>query len=119
MTLKPSPLTKLEDRAVKHEPAFDGETYDEERDEARLTGQMARVYELMRDGEWRTLGWIAALCNGSEAGISARLRDLRKEKFGGHTVERQHVENGLHRYRLIVAMPKPKEPDLFGWEKVA
>ena len=35
---------------------FDGSDYSEKFDLARLTGQIARVYNLMKDGEWRTLG---------------------------------------------------------------
>jgi len=40
---------------------------------------------------------------GSEAGISARLRDFRKIKFGGHKVYRRRrgeASKGLHEYRL-------------------
>jgi len=37
-----------------------------------------------------------------EASVSARLRDLRKEKFGGHVVERRAVKRGLFEYRVIV-----------------
>jgi len=37
-----------------------------------------------------------------EASVSARLRDLRKAKFGGYRVERQRVREGrgLYHYRL-------------------
>jgi len=33
------------------------------------------------------------------------MRDLRKERFGAYTVERQYLGNGLYTYRVIV----PKE----------
>jgi hypothetical protein len=68
---------------------FDGRTYDPAHDQERLNTQLWRVFSLMRDGEWRTLGEIAAAIGGSEAGVSARLRDLRKERFGRHQVERR------------------------------
>lgn len=84
------------------EPHFDGETYEPEEDHARLTGQLARVLDLMKDGRWRTLAEIAKAVDGSEAGVSARLRDLRKPRFGGYVVERERGEGGLHRYRLEV-----------------
>ena len=81
---------------------IDGTTYDQRFDENRLSTQYARVFELMKDGAWRTLAEISALVSGSEAGISARLRDYRKV---GHTVERRRRGNpssGLFEYRLIV-----------------
>lgn len=80
---------------------FDGKTYDESRDGARITGQLARVRAVMRDGEWHTLPELATRCGGTEAAISARIRDFRKAKFGGHTVEREYVAAGLWQYRLI------------------
>jgi DNA-binding transcriptional regulator GbsR (MarR family) len=84
---------------------FDGETFNPGLDRARLTGQLFRVYLLMADGHWRTLREISETTGGSEASVSARLRDLRKEKFGGHTVERQRrgePKAGLWEYRLAV-----------------
>lgn len=80
---------------------FDGETYEPEHDAKRLRSQLERVFYLMRDGEWRSLGRIAELAGGSEASVSARLRDLRKEKFGAHEVDRRRVEGGLFEYRLV------------------
>lgn len=57
----------------------------------------------MHDGEWRNLAELAAEAEaeGSEAGVSARLRDLRKVRFGGYTVNRRYVEGGLWEYQLI------------------
>ena len=30
------------------------------------------------------------------------MRHLRKPRFGGHTIEREHLGGGLYRYKLIV-----------------
>jgi hypothetical protein len=80
---------------------FDGLTYDETLDGPRLTSQLERVKRLMRDGRWRSLAAIHHIVGGSEAGISARLRDLRKPKFGGLIVERERVKkSGLWMYRV-------------------
>ena len=81
---------------------FDGHTYDASLDAERLSGQLLRVWSLMRDGKWRTLAEIAEAVGGSEAGVSARLRDLRKPRYGAMTVERRRSElhNGLWLYRL-------------------
>lgn len=80
---------------------FDGKTYDPDRDESRLAGQLLRVYELMRDGAWRTLADIAEQAQGSQASVSARLRDLRKKRFGAHRVERKSLGGGLFTYQLL------------------
>lgn len=82
--------------------AFDGDTYSPKRDHARLKGTLAKVFDLMSDGQWRTLEVIGLPLNVGDASISARLRDLRKAKYGSHTVERRHVRDGLFEYRLIV-----------------
>lgn len=83
------------------ELTFDGNTYDHERDCARLSKQLLAVINVMKDGRWRTLPELAHATESPEASVSARLRDLRKPRFGGHTVERQYVRKGLFQYRLI------------------
>ena len=80
---------------------FDGDTYEPAQDKHRLNCQLRRVFDLMRDGKWRTLDVIAYQVSGSEAAISARLRDFRKPRFGAHTVERRRVKCGLFEYRLL------------------
>lgn len=84
-------------------PPMDGETFSLEHDAERLTNQLARVTAVMSDGRWRTLSEIQALAGGSEAGVSARLRDMRKSKFGGYAVERRRrgePKAGLWEYRV-------------------
>lgn len=80
----------------------DGVTYNPTFDYARLNRQMRRVYDLVCDGNWYTLNEISYKTGDPEASISARLRDLRKAKFGGWTVDRRRrvAEKGLHEYRL-------------------
>jgi len=89
--------------------SFDGQTYEPAHDESRLKVQLQRVILLMHDQRWRTLAQIAQKIGAPEASVSARLRDLRKGKFGGNTVERRSVgprRNGLFEYRVI---PPPEE----------
>lgn len=87
---------------------FDGKTFDPAADTARLATTLVRVQGLMADGRWRTLSEIAeALSMPPESvpGISARLRDLRKEKFGGHTIHRRARGDkaaGLNEYRMVL-----------------
>jgi len=82
---------------------FNGSDYVPERDNKRLTNQIHRVWFVMCDKKWRTLGEISRITGDPEASISAQLRHLRKERFGGHCVEKEYVDNGLFKYRLIPA----------------
>lgn len=86
---------------------FNGPAYDPERDDERLSGQILRVFNLMRDGAWRTLEQIAATTGDPHASISAQLRHLRKERFGAHTVNRSHITHGLFAYQLVVSTRIP------------
>ena len=85
---------------------FDGETIEHE-NEARLQTLLERVYRIMSDGHWRTLGELARIAYGSEAGVSARLRDLRKPKFQAlypcTAVERRRraASVGVWEYRVV------------------
>lgn len=85
---------------------FDGTTYDPNHDKIRLNGQLLAVYTIMQDGEWHTLSWIRdRVGKGSEAAISARLRDLRKARFGAYEVQRRRKGSfnaGLFEYRLVI-----------------
>jgi hypothetical protein len=83
---------------------FDGGTIEPALDAPRLGALLTAVRDLMHDGRWRTFAEIqSSIGMGSEGGISARLRDLRKERFGSHTVERRRrgvPSDGLFEYRL-------------------
>jgi hypothetical protein len=91
-----------DDVVLQGELRFDGTTYDPPQDRERLTAQLAQVRALMADGRWRTLAAIAMRTGAPEASVSARLRDLRKPRFGGYRVDRRRVTDGhgLHEYRL-------------------
>lgn len=78
----------------------DGVSFDRKRDGARLNKQAQEVFNVMADGRWHTLSDISGKTNHPEASVSARLRDLRKPKFGGFTVERQALSKGLWQYRM-------------------
>lgn len=79
----------------------DGATFSAELDTTRLNKQMHRVYTLMSDNQWRTLAEISAITKDSEASISARLRDLRKPKFGGLLVARRRRSQGTFEYQVL------------------
>jgi hypothetical protein len=81
---------------------FDGATYEPQRDKVRLNRQLQAVWNVMRDGQWRSLCELATQSGEPEASVSARLRDLRKTRFGAHLVERRRRENqpGTFEYRV-------------------
>jgi hypothetical protein len=82
---------------------FDGETV-RAIDIPRLAGQIASVYGLMKDGQFRTLLEIATACGCLETSAGARLRDLRKERFGAHEVESRQISTNplVFEYRVIL-----------------
>lgn len=90
-------------------PHFDGDTYDHDRDSERLATQYADVFSLMADERWRTPPELEAQTGHPWASISARLRDMRKRRFGAHTVNRRYIKNGLFEYQLVIREPEQME----------
>ena len=91
-------------------PRFDGSDYEPAMDDIRLTGQLLRVFSLMSDGAWRTLREIEDATGDPSASISAQLRHLRKDRFGGHLVEKRSRGMrivGLFEYRLDTPHESP------------
>lgn len=76
----------------------------------RLASHLKRIERYMLGhGEWRTLAAIREATGGTEAGCSARLRDLRTKRYGSHTVERRRLDSGIFEYRI----PKAGQQRLF------
>jgi len=88
---------------VKGKPRFNGDDYVPPRDDPRLSRQYARIFTLMRDAKWRTLATIEQITGDPPASISAQLRHMRKARFGGHTINRRYLGDGLYEYQLVVA----------------
>ena len=84
---------------------FDGSDYDPKYDKKRLTGQILRIFDAIKDGSWNTLVEIQNLTGDPQTSISAQLRNLRKDRFGSHLIEKRYRgdrSNGLWEYRLII-----------------
>lgn len=82
---------------------FNGSDYVPKFDDERLTGQIRRVYETMRDGKWRTLSEIESITGDPQASISAQLRHLRKKRFGAFEIDKRNRGERSHcifEYRL-------------------
>lgn len=91
-----------------------GPAYEPAVDHDRLSKQMDRVRDYMLSGAWKTLREISDDLFGiyhthfPEASVSAQLRHLRKERFGGYAVEKRRLRlSGLWEYRVMP--PKPNE----------
>lgn len=84
---------------------FDGADYNEELDKPRLDKQFNRIFNVMRDGQWRTLNDIQRVTGDPQASISAQLRHMRKPRFGGYIINRRRAEgkesSGLFEYQLL------------------
>lgn len=85
---------------------FSGSDYNAARDSVRLTGQLLRVWDVMKDGKRRTLGEIARLAKAPEASVSAQIRNLRKPENGGHSIDKEWIDNGLYHYWLVINNPE-------------
>ena len=100
---------------LKEPMTFDGPVYNPDLDQARLTGQIKRIFDLMKDNRWRTLTEISVRTGEPEASVSAQLRHLRKPRFGSHVVEKRRRgegKSGLWEYQLNVNVPC-KQQSLF------
>jgi hypothetical protein len=87
------------------EPHFNGSDYQPTFDYNRLTGQLKSIWDLMKDGKWRTLGEIEVATGHPSASISAQLRHLRKPRFGSYQVNKRargDRSKGLFEYQVLV-----------------
>lgn len=88
---------------------FSGADYQPTLDKERLTGQILRVFNAMKDGHWRTVQEIKekikidTTFEDPENSIQAQLRNLRKKSFGGYIIERRRrgePKKGICEYKL-------------------
>ena len=95
-----SPSHKLN---VRHLNLFDGSVgFEPARDGKRLTKQLDRVRTVLKSGNWYTDQEIADITGDPVTSVGTRRRDLRKDKFGKHTIHSECVRRGLWKYRMEV-----------------
>ena len=85
-------------------PDFDGDDYVADRDNARLTNQIDKVRMYMENAGYLTVKQIAADLKQPEPSVSAQIRNLRKDRFGARTVNREYRGDGCYAFKL-----EPKE----------
>jgi hypothetical protein len=83
-----------------------------------MKSQVNAVRAIMATGAWMTFRTIqdrARYTHGvriSEAGVSARIRDLRKAQYGGFTVLRRSTgAKGIFEYRLVLPGDDEMRPE--------
>jgi len=69
--------------------------------DVRLASQLVRVYKLMSNGTGWTLEDLSLAVNAPTSSVSARIRDLRKPRFGAHIIDRIHEGHGLYTYWMM------------------
>lgn len=67
--------------------------------ESAAHGMRSDVLYLLSDGGWWTLAELADELDAGEATVGARVRDLRKQQFGGHVIRTRRAGNET-RYQL-------------------
>jgi hypothetical protein len=85
---------------TQEEMFFDGHTYVHSRDSVRLGRQHLLLRDYMEGRGYVSLQEISDATGIPQASASAGLRDFRKVRFGGRTVSRVYISNGLHKYKL-------------------
>ena len=92
-------------RLLEHVPLdLNGPTLLHE-DMKRLARQRTAVLAWMAGGAWWTLAEIAEHTGFPEASVSARLRDFRKARYGGHAVNRRRrngESRGTWEYAIVM-----------------
>lgn len=91
----------MSDMPLFENTKFHGAGYDEAIDKARLTGQLSKVFDVMRDGQKRTLREISTMTNAPEASVSAALRSLRNQFNCIVEKERCLSEQGYQRGTIV------------------
>ena len=91
--------TRIRDYPINHKTTF-GDSYNPNKDGQRIKKQHEKIRDIMIDGVWRTLSNIESLTSYPQASISAQLRHLRKQKFGGYIVLKRRKGIGLWEYKI-------------------
>lgn len=95
-----------------------GPDYSRSIDGERVQRQLEVIRDFMlKVGSWMTLAEIEDKLDYPQASISAQLRHLRKDRFGGYCVEKQRREadKGTWEYRVRERC-KPRSEYLFNMQ---
>lgn len=83
---------------------FDGDDYQQDRDQVRLSSSLDKIRDFMEGKPPLT---VEQVMQGAElksiTSTSANIRNLRKEQHGRRVVERTYISDGLYKYQLLSA----------------
>lgn len=70
---------------------------------------ITKLYEVLKDGEWHTFSELyTAVGAGSRTGMAARIRDLRKPRYGGYIIRTKYTSGrGDAEFQLERRTPEP------------
>lgn len=106
-------LTKQRSKNVVKNAFSSGSTYSNALDGERILTQRGRVFEFMADQKFHSLEEISLAVGGSEAAVSARLRDFRKAKYGSYTVIGKRFgdkKSGFWKYQVLPPLSDLSRP---------
>lgn len=95
-------LRRKESVMNKKENIFDGSDIDQNRDGRRLATQYDIIFNIMKDGVWRSVRQLRKMTGFPENSIQSQMRHSRKKRNGSHTVNKKYKTKGLFIYQLIV-----------------
>jgi hypothetical protein len=98
-------VSDTQDYGVRAARSFDGDSI-EAQDVPRLIRMQDRVQGFMADGRWYLPEDVRKGLGLPEGtAITSRIRDLRKRRFGGFTVERRRDADGSGRFEYRLLFP--------------
>lgn len=109
LELRPDPHLGLVCEGCRQGAGFDGAAYNRALDHERLTGQIRRVFDVMKEGRWQTPAEVAGEIlerfgvQDPIMSVDAQRRNLKKARFGAWTIHRRRrgdPTRGLFEYRL-------------------
>ena len=74
---------KHQPKRFKDDPDFDGAHYEPTLDKERLTTQLKAIHDCLSWVTWATVDELHETTGFPHASISAQLRNMRKDRFGG------------------------------------
>lgn len=77
-----------------------GPAYVKSLDGKRIKKQHEVIRDFMLGNGWKTLSEIETVLGYPQASISAQLRHLRKDRFGGFTVDKRRRTVGTWEYHV-------------------
>ena len=90
-----------DDFSPYEEAQFGAVLPDDPKIKKRASTQRIQLFYRMKGGSYWTLEELSSMTGIFVQSVSARLRDFRKPQYGGHTVVKKMLNEGVWQYKLI------------------